>query len=437
MARKRNHPSLAIWCGGNELSTAEGRPLDDDHPALAALAAAVREQDPDRLWLPTSPTGPEFNNCLEVLDRNPGGMHDVHGPWEHQGLEGQFTLYNRGASLLHSEFGVEGIANRRTLDATIPPDRQWPVSLDNPAWFHLGAWWLKEATLRAAFGPLPDVDTTVRAAQFLQADGLCYAVEADRRRKYHNSGTLPWQFNEPYPMAACTSAVDYYTRPKPAYYAVAAAYEPVHVSARFDRQAWAGHETFQAEAWANNSRREDLPATLDLALTGLGGRRYASHSLPVTCPANAAARLGSISHALAAMDDEVFFLDLRLTGTDGQALSRNRYLFVRGESLAPLLSAPATRLEACVAPAGTEPGDTQDWLVTVRNTGATAALMVWLEDARSVHAAGHAAIAENYFCLLPGEARQVPVTWQGVAPQDRRLEVAGWNTQVLELCLQP
>ncbi|HEY6027247.1 MAG TPA: hypothetical protein VIV09_10160, partial [Pseudolabrys sp.] len=36
-----------------------------------------------------------------------------------------------------------------------------------------------------------------------------YALEADRRRKYHNSGTLPWQFNEPYPMAACTSAVDY------------------------------------------------------------------------------------------------------------------------------------------------------------------------------------------------------------------------------------
>lgn len=446
VARKRNHPSLAIWCGGNELSTAGGRPLDDDHPALAALAAVVREQDPDRLWLPTSPSGPEFNNCLEVLDRNPGGMHDVHGPWEHQGLEDHFTLYNRGASLLHSEFGVEGITNRRTLDATILSDRQWPVSLDNPAWFHLGAWWLKEATLRAAFGHLPDVGATVRAAQFLQADGLRYAVEADRRRKYHNSGSLPWQFNEPYPMAACTSAVDYYVRPKPAYYAVAAAYEPVHISARFDRQAWAGHETFQAEAWANNSRWEDLPATLDLALTGLGGRQYASHSLPATCPANAASRLGGISHALVAMDDEVFFLDLCLTGTDGQALSRNRYLFVRGEGLAPLLSAPTTRLEAYVAPASpapedapaeAEPGDHRDWLLTVRNTGSAAALMVWLEDARAVHAAGHAAIAENYFCLLPGEARQVPVTWQDVAPEDRRLEVAGWNTQVLELCLQP
>ncbi|HSJ56467.1 MAG TPA: glycoside hydrolase family 2 TIM barrel-domain containing protein, partial [Anaerolineae bacterium] len=234
VARKRNHPSLAIWCGGNELAADEGCPAGDDHPLLGALHRVVEAHDPGRLWLPTSPSGPEFNNTLEAIARNPAGLHDVHGPWEHQGLVDHFSLYNRGCSRLHSEFGVEGITNLRTLDRIIPPDQQWPVSLDNPHWHHLGAWWLKEPTLRAAFGELPDVRATVLAAQFLQFDGLRYAVEADRRREPAHAGTLPWQFNEPYPMAACTSAVDYYARPKPAYYAVAAAYAPLHVSARFD-----------------------------------------------------------------------------------------------------------------------------------------------------------------------------------------------------------
>ena len=90
-------------------------------------------------------------------------------------------------------------------------------------------------SLGEAWGEITDVPNLVQATQYTQADGLRYAVEANRRRKYQNSGTLPWQFNEPYPMAACTSAVDYYGQPKPSYYAVAHAYEPVHVSARIAR----------------------------------------------------------------------------------------------------------------------------------------------------------------------------------------------------------
>jgi beta-mannosidase len=38
--RKRNHPSLAIWCGGNELSYTPDKPLDE-HPLMTALKATV------------------------------------------------------------------------------------------------------------------------------------------------------------------------------------------------------------------------------------------------------------------------------------------------------------------------------------------------------------------------------------------------------------
>ena len=76
-----------------------------------------------------------------------------------------------------------------------------------------------------------------------------HRVEADRRRAFHNGGSMPWQLNEPYPNGYCTSAIDYFARPKPLYYAVARAYEPLHLSARFDSQVWAGNASFAAQVW--------------------------------------------------------------------------------------------------------------------------------------------------------------------------------------------
>jgi beta-mannosidase len=247
---------------------------------LAALHEMVRQLDPGRPWLPTSSSGPVFGNSPEAIARDPGSLHDVHGPWEHQGLTGQCELFNRGMSLFHSEFGVEGLTNRKALDAVIAREHQWPVSLDNPLWEHLGAWWVKEPRWKELFGHLEAVEDVLQATQFSQASGLGYAVEANRRRKYHNSGSIPWQFNEPYPMAACTSAVDYFAQPKPAYYAVARAYTPLHLSARFERLAWQGQELFAAEIWISNSHSEPLQAaSLQASLVGASG--YVTRLKPV------------------------------------------------------------------------------------------------------------------------------------------------------------
>jgi beta-mannosidase len=57
----------------------------------AALASAIEELDPERTFLPSSPSGPSFSNTLESIEKDPRGQHDVHGPWEHQGLEGPGT----------------------------------------------------------------------------------------------------------------------------------------------------------------------------------------------------------------------------------------------------------------------------------------------------------------------------------------------------------
>ncbi|NLI01396.1 MAG: hypothetical protein GX446_18110, partial [Chthonomonadales bacterium] len=58
--RRAHHPSLVIWCGGNELCDDAMTPCDASHPVLAALRQVVEETDPQRIYLPTSPSGPVF-----------------------------------------------------------------------------------------------------------------------------------------------------------------------------------------------------------------------------------------------------------------------------------------------------------------------------------------------------------------------------------------
>jgi beta-mannosidase len=421
--RRRNHPSLALWCGGNELQSGPEQPADDGHPALAALKAVVESLDPGRYWLPTSPSGRVFSNSLDNIARDPNALHDVHGPWEHQGLTNQFALYNHGSALLHSEFGVEGITNLGTLNATIAPEHQWPIDLDNPYWFHLGAWWVKAPRWREVFGALPDVPAAVRALQFLQADGLRYAVEAGRRRQWRCSGTLPWQFNEPYPMAACTSAVDYYARPKPAYYAVAQAYEPVHVSARFPAQAWAGRSAFTAEIFVSHAGEQAVDgASLAVRLVGAGGTVHASQTRTLALGANGTLAAAELEYPLAGLTEDIFFLDLQLS-LAGSTLSRNRYVFTRRADFATLLAQPTTHLD--VQP----PGSGGTGPLTVSNRGGHTAFFVWLEDARPPGAPGGAYLSDNHFCLFPGESRTVTVEWHNVPPAERRLAVRGWNTE--------
>jgi len=420
--RKRNHPALILWCGGNELTVGPEQPAEDDQPLLAALKAAVARLDPDRLWLPTSPSGRLFSYSLANIERDPQGLHDVHGPWEYQGVEGQCALYNRGTSLLHSEFGVEGLTNLKTLQATIAPEHRWPVTLDSPVWHHLGAWWIHQPTWQATFGEIADLETLVRATQLMQAEGLRYALEADRRRKYRNSGTLPWQFNEPYPMAACTSAVDYYGRPKPAYYAVARAYAPLHLSARFPTLAWAGRDTFEAGVWLHNSLETPVTAAyLTARLVGPDGSVRAAWSQAASAPANAAAPLLSLTCPLDRLEGPVFFLDLILSDSEGGPVAASRYVFTRAANLAPLLAVPSTTLDA----RREERGDA--WTLAITNTGPQTALFVWLEDGRAGAASGYATFSANYVCLFPGETWNVTVGWHGAPPAERRVEISAWN----------
>jgi beta-mannosidase len=196
-------------------------------------------------------------------------------------------------------------------------------------------------------GRIADVETMRRASQWLQFDGLRYAVEATIRR---GAGVVPWQFNEPFPNAWCTCAVDWHGEPKPAYYGVARAYRGAP-SAQFATCAWGGLGEVRAQVSA--------PARL----LDLDGRVVAEGTGEVAAPVDAFAH-------------DVFLLDV----------GGNRYVMSRTENLAPLLDLP----QATLALDGG----------VLRNSGDVAALGVILEsdDRRAL-------FDDNVLDLLPGEER--------------------------------
>jgi beta-mannosidase len=418
---RRNHPSLAVWCGGNELQRPDGRPLDEGAPVLAALRDAVRRLDPDRHWLPTSPSGPRFLNRPDVVAADPDGQHDVHGPWEHQGLAGHYRCYDGGTSLLLSEFGVEGMAHERMVEATVPESSRRLPTRGDPVWDHLGRWWNNEALVQESFGSvLRDLPGLSRASQFLQADGLRYAVEANRRRAYRSAGTIPWQLNEPFPNGWCTAAVDHSGEPKPAYHWVRRAYRRRHVCARLAAPVWTGPDPFRTEAWAWSDDDPAVPAVVTARVVTLDGTVLASREWTVRLSAAGPVGAGSIGCELGTARPALFVLDLDLR-VAGEAPVGNRYLLSGGPDFAALLDLPPATVHAEL----TADGDA--WTVLLRHAGGPAAPFLRLLDARPVSAPGWAVWDDNAVDLLPGEARTLRGTWRGAPAAGRQVALDGWN----------
>lgn len=398
---RAHHPSLLLWDAGNELG-ADGTPLDEARsPVIAALADAVARLDPGRAWLPTSPSGPQ---------------HDVHGPWEHQGLTGQHTLYNAGTSLAHTEFGVEGMTNRRALATLVSERDQWPTGKTNPVYRHLGEWWNNTELLRESFGDrLSDVESIRRASQLLQATGLGYAVEADRRRFPYCSMILPWQLNESYPNAWCTSAVDHRGEPKPAFHAVARAFAPQRVTVRVPSSVGAG----KAEGWVWSERGVAAGSRVVARLRDADGTVLGEACWEIDEPVREPHAVGTLS-VESPPRDAVVVWDLTWFSADGEQIDRELVLACTGTDFAPLLDLGLAQLSVDVFPSTME--------VVVTHLAGPVVVGLRIADDRPGDATGWIIASGDPRPLLPGEQRTFTIRGGGVL-------LESWNTEPVRIDL--
>lgn len=215
----RSHPSLILWCGGNEFSPRRNR------PAVDRVARAVAEEDGTRRFIPASP--------------GPGEVHrwDV---WH-----GRFPIetYLSDEHPMVGEFGVQAAPGIETLrralgDAHLwPPDRMWEVhhAQLEKLYYYARPFWEGD-----------DLASFIEATQDAQCWALQIMIEHVRRRRGRTAGCAFWQFNEPWP-AISWAVVAWDRMPKRAYERLRCMYQPLLISLR-----WPVDGSDRVEVWAVN-----------------------------------------------------------------------------------------------------------------------------------------------------------------------------------------
>ena len=348
--RRRNHPSLILWCGGNELAYYKGRkrfPLSTRHPVIRMLDNLVKRYDAQRHFLPTSPSGPMFFISKRNLNR--GVHHDVHGPW-HFWVPMHYDYYNQCDAQFHSEFGTSGYSSVATLKEMADGAGLWPVDERNPINRHHGKMWVQSDLIKnvfEVFGDIKDINRFVFASQYLQAEGLRYAIESHRRRKFLCSGVIPWQLNEPWPNASCSNSVEYNGQPKMAFYYVKKAYEPCHLSLRYDRLVWKVNEPFHADIFGHNSLDRSRPVFAEYQIRDIFGNVLQERTIAMPLKPAAAVPVQAIHWPVSGLKYNLFLVALRLSDSRKQPLApENIYIFstVENTPLSALFSLPKARL---------------------------------------------------------------------------------------------
>jgi beta-mannosidase len=285
----RNHPSLIMWCGGNEWNVKRSPRVAQ---ALAQEAAAL---DPTRRFVPASPYKGDSHNWIV---------------WHQQG---NLSDYFSDRSPLPSEFGLQAYPAVETLRKYISPDLIWPIG---PAHVHHNLGQKKMEKYSAPLHPAANLESVVEASQVMQAHYLQRGIEFWRQRKYQTSGVAFWQFDEPWP-AICWSVLDYDLKPKLAYTQLKDTLNPLLVSARFADRAWQPGENFTGRVVLVNDYPQAFPGLTVTAKVGDQSKTFTAE-----LPADGVLDLGEIELKLPGEGAPILEL---VAERDGRVLARNRY----------------------------------------------------------------------------------------------------------------
>ena len=214
--RLRNHPSIVLWAGNNEVETAwrnwgwkQNLPasLWDDYQKIfhGVLREVSAKYDPTRPYWPSSPHG--------GLENDPDSLHsgDTHF-WQVWHAAEPFSAYEKQTPRFMSEYGFQSFPNIESVKSyTVPSDRdiESPIMLAHQR-HPRGNQLVREYMLREYPQP-KDFESFLYVSQVLQAEGIRIGAEHLRRIMPHNMGSLYWQIDDCWPVASWSS-IDYYGR---------------------------------------------------------------------------------------------------------------------------------------------------------------------------------------------------------------------------------
>lgn len=448
--RLRQHPCLALYCGGNEYT-----PYRDQFMSVLGMAREIVASYDDRPFRMSSTAGGSFH----------------YPPWDQPGM-----CFN---SEWHLAYGFSNMSQfRRTLPSeqldckSVGYDlakfgEEHPMFRDQylewswiwSAYWPPASWYLD---LNKA-----STDDFVEAQQRFRADGNGYAAEQMRSGFPSVGGQTFWGFNPQAPTSAW-HVIDWFGQPQVPYYTLKRAHEPVHVLAKINtnspKQMFLGNwfsiapgNDFHASVYAlNNGERPVKDAKITATILDPKMQPILRKEWTTDVPAGGyAGKAQEITWSIPADTPKAYyFLELTMQSSKGKQLSQQAYYFrvhteeasamtKSGPWLKPQLESVPTSLSAVIKDAHSISATEAQVIVEVTNTGPNPAYPVALNIKPETYSV---IWSDNYFWLRPGERKTV----QGLVRRDMTgldlmtqhpkkmktsdmvLEISAWNAREIQ-----
>ena len=234
--RIRNHPSLALWCGNNEVLSAwenwgwkkgivenQSQEIADtifkayDQIFHKILPKVIQEYNPATDYWSSSPS-----SSKGVTESLTSGDAHYWGVW--WGKE-PFSTYEEKIPRFMSEFGFQSFPEFSTVKKyTNQSDYDiYSDVMKSHQRSSIGNSTIEEYMVRDYNVP-DSFEHFLYVSQLLQAEGISLGMEAQRRNRDICMGSLYWQLNDCWPVASWSS-IDYYGKWKALHYQTKKSFE--------------------------------------------------------------------------------------------------------------------------------------------------------------------------------------------------------------------
>ncbi len=429
--RMRSHPSLLVWLNGS------------DNPPAADV-----ETDYINILKQYNWPNPFISSATAKTTTVTGESGvKMSGPYDY--VPPSYWLRDTrfgGAYGFNTETSPgPAIPPLQSLQKFIPQDRLWP---QNEVWnFHAGGGEFRQVdnfnnAMGATYGEPKDLKDYVTKAQAMAYDGQRAMFEAYARNKYDSTGVVQWMLNNAWP-SIIWHLYDYYLMPAGGYFGTKKALEPIHVQYSYDDHSVVVVNSLY-EPFAN---LKVTAKAYNLDLT-----EKFSQEQQVNIGPDGVLRVFNVPEG----EDftPTYFVNLTLSDAAGKLLSTNFYWVPKRlaemdwentkfyitpafqyEDMTDLEQLPPAELRYSTR---AENRDAESLVhVSIQNPGKSLAFQVHLRLTRGSNGDDVTPVFwdDNYFELMPGEARLVTATvktrdLQGAQPV---VSVEGWNVSATPL----
>lgn len=392
--RLQNHASLALWCGNNEIDEAivnwgyqkQFKYSKDDslqvwkdyktifHEVIPEAIKKFATADKQIYW-PSSPSiGWGHQESLTEGDSHYWGVW-----WGEQ----PFEIFNEKVPRFASEYGFQGIPTLETTKSMFSgkPDLSLQNGTIKAHEKHSRGWEIIENYMQRDYIVPKDFVKYNYVSQLLQARGMQIAIEAHRRAKPYNMGTLYWQLNDCWPVVSWSS-IDYLGNWKALHYQVKRSFEnQVILTEEKDgvlnfyevNDGLGKIEEVSIELEVNNFKGENIR-------TAVSNQKQNLEEVVKFNPM-------SIAELVGTADKKELFLNIILRGKNKKVIAESNYFFAKPKDLK--LTKPDIRIKKISA---TEIEISTDVL------------------AKDVYLMGDAHFSDNFFDLLPNTSKRISLS---------------------------